>query len=369
MNFDLTEEQDIIRGLAMQIFDGQATTERVKAAEAGDGFDRALYASLAEANLLGLCLPERDGGSGKGLVELALLAEQQGRRVAPVPLVATIVTAITIAAHGSDGLRSTFLPGVIDGSVVLTSALAEPGANDLTTPSARATPVDGGYRITGHRPAVPYAQHAARVLVPARLTDGDVALFVVDPGAAGVEVTAADSTDHQPMAHLALDTFVTGSARLGDAAAIADLQRRWMVALCGVHLGVAQGSLAATADHVGARQQFGRPLAGFQAVGQRIADAYITTEALRVTTFNAAWRLDEGLPADRDVLVAAYWAAEGGQQVTLAGQHLHGGIGADVDYPVHRYFLWSSQLANTLGSASSHLARLGGSIAAGPEGA
>jgi alkylation response protein AidB-like acyl-CoA dehydrogenase len=137
-----------------------------------------------------------------------------------------------------------------------------------------------------------------------------------------------------------------------------------LVALCGVHLGVAEGSLALTAQHLGTRHQFGRPLSAFQAVGQRAADAYITTEALRVTTLNAAWRLAEGLPARRDVLIAAYWASEGGQQITLAGQHLHGGIGADIDFPVHRHFLWSSQLANTLGTASSHLARLGELIAA-----
>jgi alkylation response protein AidB-like acyl-CoA dehydrogenase len=128
---------------------------------------------------------------------------------------------------------------------------------------------------------------------------------------------------------------------------------------CATQLGVAQGALALTAEHVSQREQFGKPLSTFQAVTQRAADAYITTEALRVTTLNAAWRLSEGLDARRDVLVAAYWASEGTQQVVTACQHLHGGIGADVDYPVHRYFLWGIQTATALGSASSHLARLG----------
>jgi alkylation response protein AidB-like acyl-CoA dehydrogenase len=118
-----------------------------------------------------------------------------------------------------------------------------------------------------------------------------------------------------------------------------------------------------TAGHVAQREQFGRPLATFQAVGQRAADSYITTEALRLTTLQAAWRLDAGLDAAEEALIAAWWAAEGGHQVVLAGQHLHGGIGADIDYPVHRYFLWGSQLGTSLGSASAHLSRLGRLIA------
>jgi alkylation response protein AidB-like acyl-CoA dehydrogenase len=363
MDFDLSEQQQVVNDLAAQIFEGQATTERVKAAEAADGFDRALWSALAGAGLLGLCLPERDGGADMGMVELALIAEQQGRRVAPVPVVPTLVTAMTVARHGSDELRAELLPGVIDGSIILTSALAEVGANEVASPTTLATATADGYHLAGCRPAVPYGQHAKRIVVPARLENGESALFAIDPAAAGVTVEVAATTDRQPAAHITLDTGVPAAARFGHGESLVELYRQFMVGLCAVHLGVAEGSLALTADHVRTRHQFGKPLSAFQAVGQRAADAYITTEALRVTTMNAAWRLAEGLPAGRDVLVAAYWASEGGQQVALTGQHLHGGIGADVDYPVHRYFQWSSQLANTLGTASSHLARLGELIA------
>lgn len=359
MNFDLSPEQQVVRDLASQIFDGQASVERVKAAERADGFDRLLWSALADANLLGLCLPERSGGSAMGMVELVLLAEQQGRHVAPVPLVPTVVTAMILAEHAGDDLRAELLAGVIDGSIVLTAALAESGANEVLSPTTRATATAHGYHLAGYRPAVPYGQHAARIIVPAVVERGEIALFVVDPTADGVTVEIADTTDRQATAHITLDTDVDGSARFGDADALIQLHQHFLVGLCALHLGVAEGSLALTAEHVGTRQQFGKPLSSFQAVGQRAADSYITTEALRVTTMNAAWRLAENLPAQRDVLVAAYWASEGGQQVALAGQHLHGGIGADVDYPVHRYFQWSSQLANTLGTGSSHLAHLG----------
>lgn len=362
MNFDLTEEQQVVRDLATQIFQEQATTERVKAAETAGGFDEALYAALARANLLGLCLPERDGGSDMGLVELALIAQQQGHAVAPVPLVPTIATAMAIADHGSDDLRAELLPGVIDGSIILTSALAEAGANAVWSPTTTAVLTADGYHLSGYRPSVPYAPFATRIIVPARLPDDAIALFVIDPADAAIEV--AMTTDRQPVGHVTLDTDVPFSARLGDDVAHIELLQRFIVGHCAIHLGVAEGSLRLTAAHVSNRQQFGKPLSSFQAVSQRAADGYITTEALRVTTMNAAWRLSEGLPAQRDVLVAAFWASEGGQEVALAGQHLHGGIGADVDYPVHRYFQWSSQLANTLGTASSHLAVLGRALVA-----
>ena len=362
MNFDLTDEQEIVRDLAVQIFDGQASIDRLKELERSNDFDRELWKALADANLLGLCLPEAVGGSAMNMVAFALLAEQQGQHVAPVPLVPTVLTAITIAEAGGPELRS-ILARVIDGSLVLTSALAEAGANDVLSPTTIATPTLDGVHLRGFRPAVPYAQHAAFVLVPARDVDGTVALFAIETSAPGLVIEPVETTDRQPAAHVTLDCDVPAAHRLGDATTLAALYNRWLVALCAQQLGLAQGSLALTAEYVRTRQQFGKPLSSFQAVSQRAADAYITTEALRVTTMNAAWRLDEGLNAANDVLVAAFWASEGGQQVVLTGQHLHGGIGADVDYPVHRYFLWSSQLANTLGTASSHLARLGSRIA------
>jgi alkylation response protein AidB-like acyl-CoA dehydrogenase len=365
VNFDLSEEQQVVSDLAAKLFSDLATTERVKAAEAGSGFDHDLWRELAAANVLGLCLPESAGGSGMGVLELALVATQQGRTVAPVPLAATVVTAMAIAEFGTPPLRDELLAGVTAGRVVLTSALAEPGANNVGTPSARAAPTADGYHLTGWRPAVPYVRQAARVVVPACFGDGDVALFAVDPGAPGVTVEPIETTDRLPRANVTLETDVVEHDRFGDADALRWLTDRMLVAQCAVQLGVAEAALAITASYTLQREQFGRALAAFQAVGQRAADCYITVEAMRVTTQRAAWRLDQGVDAGRDVAVAAWWAADGGQQVVLACQHLHGGVGADIDYPVHRYFLWGSQLANTLGTPASHLADLGQIIADG----
>ena len=380
MNFDLSEEQQIVAELATQVFGDLATPERVKEVESADGFDRALWGSLAEAGLLGLCLPESHGGSGMGLVELCLIAEQQGRNVAPVPLVPTVVSAMTIAEHlGDQQQAAAVLAGVADGSTVLTAALAEPGANDPLTPSVRATRSGNAVRIIGEKPAVPALPVAAAVLVPV-LIDGDTALALVDTGLDGVGIEPLATTNHEPQGHLRLDVEIpaelvtitsdTPGASDGQGApdALDDLYHRFLVANCAIQLGVGVGAIAHVAEHVSTREQFGRPLSNFQAVSQRAADGYIVNEALRSTVLNAAWQLANrsGGSAREDVLSAAYWASEGTQRVVLTAQHLHGGIGADVDYPVHRHFLWGMQLASTLGTASSHVARLGAHLAATP---
>ena len=366
MNFDLSEEQQVVGDLAAKLFADLATTERVKAIEAADGFDRDLWRELADAGLLALPLAESAGGIGMGMVALMLIATQQGRTIAPVPLVPSVVTALALAEFGGERW-SALVADASAGVVVLTSALAESGANAIAEPSVTATATASaagdGYHLSGWKPAVPYLQHAGRVLVPASV-DGGVAIFVVDPSAVGVTVEPVATTDRQPAAHLTLDVDVEADDRIGDGRALTWLTERMLVARSAVQLGVCEGSLTTTAEYVAQREQFGKPLATFQAVGQRVADSYITTEALRLTTLQAAWRLDQGLDASEDVLVAAWWAAEGGQQVVLAGQHLHGGIGADIDYPVHRYFLWGSQLGTSLGAASAQLSNLGRTIAA-----
>src|SRR6266508_2449826 len=335
MDFTFTEEQDAVRNLAAQVFEGHAPAERVKEVERSEErVDRDLWRALADAGLLAIAIPEEHGGSGLGLVELCLVLEQQGRRVAPVPL----------------------WP-----NVVLTAALSETGVNDPLQPQVTAAPDGDSWRLDGHKPSVPAAHVADRVLVPASTRDGGLGVFLVDPAGPGVERTVAATTDRSKVAHLSF----TGAAgeMLGEnrdgSRVTAWMLDRALVGLCAVQVGVAEGALHMAADYTSERQQFGRPLSTFQGVALKAADAYIDTEAIRVTLWQAAWRLTAGLDATREVMVAQWWAAEGGQHVVHITQHLHGGMGADIDYPVHRYFLWGKQIEDTLGGASAQLARLG----------
>ncbi len=370
MNFDLSDEQQVVNDLAKQIFEGHASVDQVKHVERnGDGFDRALWAELAKANLLGLCLPEDVGGSGYGLVELCLVLEQQGRRVAPVPFHATVaMAALAIAEFGTAEQRHGLLPGVIAGEVVLTTALSESGIDDALRPSVVATAVDDGWRLVGFKPSVPTAQFASRILVPARQDDGAIGVFLVDPTAEGIDVQPVSATSRQPFAHVELDTFVAAGDRLGGVDGdgheqLSFILERALVGLCALQLGVCAAAIEQTATYTSSRTQFGKPLSTFQGVAHQAADAFILTEPMRVTMLEAAWRLMHGLSSRQEVLIAKYWASEGGQKVVHLCQHLHGGMGSDIDYPIHRYFLWGVQIETTLGAGSVQLARLGELIA------
>jgi acyl-CoA dehydrogenase len=372
MDFNLSEEQQAIRDLSAQIFQGRATPERVRVIErTEERIDRELWSELARANLLGIALPEDVGGSGLGLVELALLLEEQGRRVAPVPLLATVVMgALPFAEFGTAEQRTRWLPGVIAGEVVLTAALAEMGDGDPSRPSTTAVQAGDGWRLDGLRMSVPAAHVAARILVPARHSSG-VGVFVVDPSADGVQLQRAETTNREIHSHLVLDG--APAEALGDPQA-GETMIKWMVerAIVGIaalQVGVAEDALRQAAQYTSERVQFGRQLSTFQGAAIKAADGYIDCEAMRVTMWQAAWRLSAGYDATAEVEVAKWWAAEGGQRVVHATQHLHGGLGADVEYPVHRYFLWGKQLEDMLGGAGYHLARLGRHLAASGAGA
>lgn len=368
MNFDLSEEQQVIKDLALQIFEGRATVERVKSVEATDGFDRDLWSQLAASGIPALCASDVHGGSGLGIVELALVLMGQGRYVAPVPLWASGVAALLLSDYGTASQQSDLLTAIASGDLVVAIALAESGVNDPLRPTVKARRTADTIHISGFKPSVSFGHLSNLVIVPVTL-DNSVQIVMLDTTTPGISWEPIATTNYEPQAHLILDAHVPATCILGDGIdgreALRFLFEHALVALAAIQVGVAEGSLAYTSTHLSSRRQFGKPLAAFQATTQRAADGYITTEAMRVTTLNAAWRLSEGFDARRDVCVAAYWASEGAQQVVTAAQHLHGGIGADIDYPVHRYFLWGIQLASLLGSASAHLARLGTLIAKG----
>ncbi|TDC53699.1 acyl-CoA dehydrogenase [Actinomadura sp. KC345] len=359
MDFTLGEELEAVRDLARQIFGDHATQERIKAAEQSEtGLDHTLWDALADAGLLGVALPEDAGGAGLGVEGLAVLLEEQGRAVAPVPIWPAVVAALTIAEQGTLAQRE-MLPALADGSERLTVALEEfvPAA-DPAEPHCTAVRDGDGWLLTGTKAVVPTPSGASQVLVAARSEDGP-GLYLVGTSAAGTSWESADTTTHDRAGHLTLDG--APAQALGDGA-LATALRLARVALAAVQVGVTEGALRQAADHLTGREQFGRPLAAFQAVQHQLADCYIEIDALRVCLWHAVSLIKAGEDADQAVLVAKWWADEGGLNVVHRVQHLHGGIGVDVDYPVHRHFLWGKQISGTLGGASFDLDLLGAAL-------
>jgi alkylation response protein AidB-like acyl-CoA dehydrogenase len=378
MDFELDDNGQELRKLAAGLLDREATPARIEAHErSGDPYDGALWAAMASSGLLGACLPEDTGGAGLGAVELAVILREIGARAAPVPAYAALTAAVTLARHGSAGQRGC-LPGLAAGDLLLTAALREPGTYLATPPGAGpgtgsgTVPVtamattarrDGGtYVLDGVKTFVPYAEQAAAVLVPARTEDGGVGVFLLEPGQ--VTLTPHPAATGEPVYRLGLDGVRAGPDALLGAGAHETLLGHATAGAVATASGALAAALALTTEHVRSREQFGRPLAEFQAVTMRIGDVYIAARALDVALWAGVWRLAEGRDDAAEVLAVAAWAAcDGALEALHSCQHLHGGLGLDVTYPLHRYFAWVKHYAHLLGGAEAQLEAIGALVA------
>jgi len=374
VDFSLSSEQEAVRDLARKIFSERCSDERTQQLErSGEWYDSELWAELVKTNLAGLALPEDVGGSGFGMLELALVLQETGRYLAPVPLFASqVLGGLPLARFGNEAQRRRWLVPAAAEGVVLSAALVEAGSADPSRPRVTARRDGARWRLDGVKECVPAGTLAALLLVPAQTPDG-VGVFLVEAGGPGVRLEPQRATNREPQARLELaGAQVAADAVLGDprggAEIVGWLLDHALVGLCAIQLGVAEEALRRTAEYTRTRKQFGRPIASFQGVTLRAADAYIDLEAMRATLQQAAWRVAAGVPASAEVAAAKWWACRGGQRVVHTAQHLHGGIGADVDYPIHRFFLWSKYLDVTLGGASRQLARLGALLVDAPRG-
>jgi len=360
MDFTLGEELEEVRGLARQIFTDYATADRLRAAEQSEsGFDEALWKALGDAGLLGIALPEEDGGAGLGVGGLCVLLEEQGRHVALAPVWPALVAGLTIAKHGDAAQREALLPGLVEGAERITVALEEFAPSDPADPRCAAVPDGDGWRLTGVKAVVPSPVGAKYVLVSARTEDGP-GLFVVEASAPGAAWEFTRTTTHDAAGNLTLEGAPAQALGEGALRTVIDLTR---VAVTAAQAGVADGAMRLAASYLSEREQFGRPLATFQAVQHQLADTYIEIEAMQACLWKAVSLIEAGEDATTAALTAKWWADEGGLNAVHRAQHLHGGIGVDVDYPVHRYFLWGKQLSGVLGGASADLAELGDLLA------
>jgi len=364
MDFKFTDEQNMVRDLARGILAKEVDADRVKAAEQSDAWhDARLWSTLAEAGLLGIAVDEANGGMGLGFLELCTLLEEIGRVVAPVhALPALVLAGLPIAELGTAEQKRRWLTAITSGESLLTGAF---GGNPVQTQSSVVAARDGGkWTLSGNVRLVPAADLAARILIPARTTDGS-AIFLVDPRTEGVTLQRHGTSRGEPLFDIALGALtVSNTELLGenaklDAKALDRIRARATIATCATQIGVSERALEITSAYVRERIQFGVPIGSFQAVQHRLADAYIDVESLRWVTWRAAWKLSRKEDATREVAVAKFWAAEGGARVAASAQHLHGGIGVDVDYPIHRYFLWSKALELSFGTATQQLVTLG----------
>ena len=373
MDFTLNEAERELADLTRKILNGRLTPERMRAVEAGDGFDRALWADLAAAGILSAALPEALDGAGLGLLAQCCVLTELGRAVAHVPYLASLVLgAGALARFGTPQQQERWAAPAGRGEIILTAALAEEDGDDPREPSVSAEHMEGegeaagGWRLSGVKTTVFAASQAGLILVPAATPPG-VTVFLVDPAGDGVTVQPQRITGGTA-GRVVLDGVLVPPGRvLGSPGTGRDITG-WLlahatVALCAEQLGVVERALEMTAEYARNRVQFGKPLGSFQAVSQRLADGYIDVEAVRLTMWQAAWQLAAGQPSGTAIATAKFWAADAGHRVAHTAVHVHGGVGIDLDYPLHRYFLAAKQNEFALGGATTQLRRIGGALA------
>ncbi len=367
MDFNFSDDQNAIRELAYQIFTDRASDEfLLEFSRTGKTYDDTLWSTLAEQGLLGVAIPESAGGTGLGLIELCMVLEEQGRRVAPVPLYASVVLGgLPIAEFGSEEQQQRHLQALAAGSAKFSAAIAELGMNAAVATKVTAVREPEGWVLDGSKSAVPDGAVADFVLVPAEMADGQQTVFILDTKIPGVTVTPVEiGLSGERAAHLTLEGVTLGDETVlgspGQGADIVEwLEQRANIGHCALQVGVTEAAMKRTAAYLSERKQFGVALGTFQALAMRMADSYIDVEGIRSTYWLALWRLSEGLDARAEVRAAKWWACDAAHRIVSSSQHLHGGMGADVEYPIHRFFLMAKQISYSLGNASQQLEQLG----------
>ncbi|MFF5477019.1 acyl-CoA dehydrogenase family protein [Streptomyces sp. NPDC012935] len=380
MDFTFTEEQQAAAEAARGVFAGVAPdsvpSPALTPGAVADDFDRALWGRLADADLLSLLLAQEYGGSGLDAVALCLVLRESAKVLARVPLLESSAATAAVQAYGGPELKAELLARAGRGQAVLTVAAHGRTGHDPAELAVTARQDSGsgsGWVLDGVQTAVPWAYDADLVVVPARTAADRTVLALVPREARGVSLAEQFSTSGERLGELRLDSVELAGRDVIDAEGAWEWLRELLTTgTCALALGLGERVLGMTSEYTGKREQFGHPIATFQAVAVQSADRYIDLRAMEVTLWQAAWRIASGapgaLPASGDVAVAKIWASEGVRRVVQTAQHLHGGFGADVDYPLHRYHAWAKHLELTLGPAAAHEEALGDLLAAHPLG-
>ncbi len=370
MDFGLSEIQEQLRGLARKILDDKVSPASLAAYDEyrAPRFDRELWQTLLEAGLPGVAVAEEYGGMGLGFMELGLFIEELGRSVAPVPVLAHCVSAmLPLQKFAPAALRERILPAAARGELLLTGDFWT-GLSSANPTRVQARAQGDTLLLDGECAAVPFVRESDWLLLPVR--EGDAtAVVLVDSRAPGLTFTDLQMTHFEPHCRVTLAAVNVPATDIimasGGEALLAWTRERCAAALCAQQLGAADHALRMAASYTSERQQFGVPIATFQAVGHRMADCYIDVECLRLCAWQALSLLSDEQPATTEVQIGKIWAGDVGHRLSYACQHVHGGAGIDRDYPLWRYCLWLRYNEIALGSTGAQLAALGQRLAAG----
>lgn len=347
MEFALNEDEQAVTDLATQIFSHLSSDEKHVASEkSGEAFDTILWEQIAEAGLLEALLPVDEHEPGLGMVGLALMAREQGRYLGRIPLITTAVAALALAQFGGgrDSL-SDISQGIARVSFVLDEVCQRIDGHQSAEGWVLNGNIDFGY-------VVPSSTH---LMVQFHTDDGEL-VALVEADRAGIDVDQFKGISKLQHAALVLeDVLVTSEDLVGadrPAGEVSEwIRPRLLTGAAAITAGACEEAVRRTAAYTSERQQFGRPISTNQGVAMRAADAHIDSVVTWLTTIDAAWQLDNDDEGELAAFTASWCAREGGFRAVHATQHLHGGMGADLDNHIHRFFVWVRELDVLWGSA------------------
>lgn len=365
--FARTQEQQMLSSTLRELVGVTADMDRTRELSlTSDAIDRETWSALCDMGLVGLTLDEKHGGAGLSFTDAAVVFEELGRVVVPVPLLSDLLAITMIEGLGNEDQGGELLPPIARGESIATLALHETAHDrklaDLETTAER----DGHeWHVVGTKRYVTDAPNADVFVVVAASADGPAA-FVVSRDAVGVSVRSSPSLDPtRPLGEVTIDTRIPESGRLADGdvgAILANTLDRGLVALANEQVGGAQRCLEASVEYAGERFQFGRAIGSFQAVKHLCADMLVAVEHARSVAWHAAMTIDDpqeapiAVPLARSVCCDAYVFVAG------ANIQIHGGIGFTWEHDAHLYFKRAKATSLILGSVDGHRDRLADAI-------
>ena len=360
MDFSLSEDQRAIAEMADGLFRDNCSDEQMRDYDlAAKPFMDDVWQTCIDTGLHALAIPEEFGGSGLGMTELFCVLQAQGASLAQVPVWEHQLAACCLAEFAAEQHTALVEQAASAESLL---AVAVSGLNSSLGIDLQLKKCGADFTVHGQVGAVAYAASADRLLVLAQTEEG-VRLVLLDPKASGVSLVEGVANNGVAVADVQCDAVSVSSADVLPLAATEWLEQRVIAALASLQLGVSAEQIARTAEYLKEREQFGRAIGTFQAVQMTMADCHIAVEALRSTLYQLLYRLDAGLPSPSEALATQYLSCQAAHLVGHKTQHVHGGVGVDLTYPIHRFLYWSRHLSMVLGSASGSLERLGNWLA------
>jgi len=349
MDLDLTEDQKMLRTMVRDLLEKECPKSLVREMEEDkQGHPAQLWSQLAELGLLGLPFPEKYGGAGQNFLDLAVLLEEVGRACMPGPFLSTVVLGgLTISAGGSEEIKQKYLPMVAEGKIFTLALVEDDGGYDPDCIEVSAVAEGDGYVISGTKMFVPFAHIADYILVLARTSKGTngagLTIFIVDGKSQGINCTLFDTIAGDKQCEVIFDKVKVSKNNI-----VGEVDKGWQImkktlqmasiALCADLLGAAEAALEMSIAYACERVAFEHPIGSFQAIQHHLADAKQQTDGIRFMTYQAAWRISEELPADKEVAMAKAFVNEAFRFVAAKGIQIHGSIGYTSDHDMQLYF-------------------------------